>query len=63
MTVYDVIVRTTILEQNVKELIFDYLDIWEREKHRPKTITGVHYHGSVRKGDEVKRNFVSKSNN
>lgn len=36
---------------NVKELIFDYLDIWEREK-KTKTITGVHYHGS-KKGDEV----------
>ena len=36
---------------NVKELIFDYLDIWEREK-QTKTITGVHYHGS-KKGDEV----------
>ena len=28
---------------NIKELIFDYLDIWEREK-KTKTITGVHYH-------------------
>ena len=36
---------------NIKELIFDYLDIWEREK-KTKTITGVHYHGS-KKGDEV----------
>ena len=35
---------------NVKELIFDYLDLWEKEK-QTKTTTGVHYHGS-KKGEE-----------
>ena len=36
---------------NVKELIFDYLDIWEKRK-QTKTIT-VCIITEVRKGDEV----------